>query len=221
MSSVATALDTLRAKFVRRLFAKYRSSLGRDEAEEIFVTGIAHAWACRAAFDPAKGQLEAWLWLNVKQSATEELRTPWCQERSRERRQTVEKLVLFAQAPHAVAEAEESVILTNTDRNLVSVAMVSLSEVEREILWADASSRDGRAASSTLAGELGMPESTIRSHRARGRRKLKRALIKLGFRPPNSRGGGHTPMARLRASLPIRGPQPLQKSLQRPAHNYS
>lgn len=73
----------------------------------------------------------------------------------------------------------------------VTLALQSLPERQRAVLWADACSPSGTAPSAALAQELNVKPSTIRSLRHRARAALKTELTRLGFQLRNTAGGGN------------------------------
>lgn len=187
--AIALVFQNLRERLSRRLFRKYRPLLSIDEAEWLLGIGIAHAWACHTAFDPARGSFEGWLWLNVKQAAAKEIRRRWRRNRFHERPYPPEKLALFVQPAPSNSVSGAGEIAADDNMQLFNRAMTALSPIERAILWSDACSADGLQASGILARELGIPKATVRSHRARARQKLKRALLELGYQSPKSGAG--------------------------------
>lgn len=170
----------------RRMSKRFWSLLAKDECEEIVSLALARAWSHRADFDPEKGTLEAWLWEIAYHRAAEEVRDSWLKERLNESAVAPEKLNLLV-APLGLDAREAPRPAVSGRPHLVTLALQSLPERQKAVLWADACSPTGFASSGPLAHELGVKPSTIRSLRRRGRAKLKAEFVRLEL---HARSGG-------------------------------
>jgi len=179
---VDAVFKTYGAKFTRRLRKKFGWLFAEDQCEEMVSIAVGRAWLHREQFLPEAGALEAWLWTITYRMAAEVKRKGWCKERCHETALPPEKLVLIVTPVIAAADYDSDGEPAVDVAALVELAMTVLREDERVIISADMHSPSGTATSGPLGRQLGLAPSTIRWHRARGRKKLKAELRRLGWR---------------------------------------
>ena len=185
--------------FLRRAFGDPISG----EVEQIALDAVEEARECGAKFEPSRGSFFGWLsgiarHLAVKYFETigadgqlVELPTsPDCLSQIVDARggdrcagfsaksrpaclsQIVDARGGEVQAAERPGSAERD--------SLVHRALGALNEVQRQVLWADACARDALS-SRQLGDELGVPDSTVRCARQRGKEALRSFLLDLGI----------------------------------------
>lgn len=201
--AVSQCADKYLAKFTLRLWKRYRPLLSRDRCEEIVIDSIELAWEKREQFNLTKGCFEAWLWGITRHCLADVLRKGWFQEYHEEKSLAPERLFLIVDPIAPAAYNGDGPDEGGGACDLLAVAMRLLSAREHAILSADMDSLSGAAPNSELSAALGLTESTVRWHRARGLAKLRDELLRLGYRPAEKSGGGIRPF-RVNASCALR-----------------
>lgn len=158
----AGAFEDLYRSASPRVFGYAARRVGRELAEDVTAHVFAEAWASRDRYDPAKGAPIAWL-LGI---ATNVLR--------RHRRNEVAQLRVLARmsTDRPLVDVEEARLaaMTASERwPRVATALVSLADVDREILtlatWTDMSYAE-------MAEALDLSIGTVKSRLSRARTRL-------------------------------------------------
>lgn len=144
---------------------------GREIADETVGDVFVTAFARRGSFDPALGEVRSWLY----GIATNRLHTRFRSE-ARARR------AFWRVAGHRVEAIDETAMIDEADAvqtttRLVIAALADLNRADREQLvlyaWQHLSYEE-------IAGVLGIPIGTVRSHLSRTRRRLRELLADSG-----------------------------------------
>lgn len=161
--------------FLRRTFG----GLIREEIDQITLDAVEAAHECRTNYDAERGPFLAWSTGIAYHLAVKYLRSLTANGQPFE----------IATAPHWLsrmidrrgsdAQGAEKFDLAERDR-LLHRALNALNDVQRQVLLADACAREALS-SRQLGGELGLPDSTVRCARQRGKAALRALLLDLGI----------------------------------------
>lgn len=162
---------------LRRVF---RSALVRNEIERIVAEALDHARDNREKFNPAKGTLAGWLWSIAYNAVLDFLRSR--EKTPIELSFDPDKLWRFVKHRGGTADGAAALNDARLTRDaLVHRSLAALSAPQRLVLLAAPAVTDAVISDRELADELGVTESTIRSHRRRGKLVLREVLLDLGI----------------------------------------
>ena len=167
------------------LIPRYRGGLTPSDIDDVVATAVHRLWKHRDEFAELRSP-RAWFVRIADNIARDVLRYGW--QKARQLEVAAEKSYLESFAPHA-HEPQDAPEAEELDPELVEkvrVAVESLPESQRKIVWADALSRDGNIAAEDLGRELGIPPGTVRVYRKRALDKLRKLLTAAGLAPDDN-----------------------------------
>ncbi len=152
---------------------RFGSTLDDSDWEDVLAVALFRVWQARDRFDPLKASLRVWFFRIAENAARDVLKVGWQKAR----------LLEVGVEPIALAEvaAFRHLDLPLPTETLISseslqAALALLPEAQRQIVMADAQSRDGIVPSEQLGAELGLPPGTVRVYRKRALDRLRREL---------------------------------------------
>lgn len=154
---------------------RYCGVLNDSDVEDVLAMGVFRMWSSRDRFDPSRGSLRVWFFRIADNAARDILKHGWHKSRAMEavfEPQHLSSLPDSRNNGHQPVngEANREVILQLRE------ILNSLPEAQRQIILADAQSRDGKASATDLSTELGIPASTVRVYRKRALERI-RSLV--------------------------------------------
>ena len=155
-----------------------RRSLSAADADDVTQQVFIEAWRKRDRYDPSRGPLPAWLLGIARLRVLDQLRRP--------RAEPVGTDIAGGSGERATADDVDAL----ADRLLVADALARLPDTQRRVLelayHQDLGHRD-------IAGQLGLPVGTVKSHLARGLARLRVGLeLSRGASEPASAGPAGT-----------------------------
>lgn len=171
----------VRATIIR----KYKGLLDEGDAEDLLSIGLYRFWKSRQQYDPNKSSLRVWFFRIVENAARDVFKHGW--HKARRLEVSVEPSALAATAAGFSNNGHDGDAVTKSasGRQIdVREIVAGLPECQRQIIQADALSRDGKASSRQLGDRLGIPASTVRVYRMRAINTIRDAMQRLGHGPP-------------------------------------
>ncbi len=170
-------------QIVRRLARKYSGRFAKDHLEQIILDALFAAWNKREMFDPEKSSLVTWLDRIVQHLVADRAKSRWWKQRCRETSLANCKDDELADRDFQTVDSGENEDdpkrFPSPEMTALLKALTRLTHRERDVLL---TSIDETISTKELAAELGISESTIRTHRQRAWQKILRSLISAGFR---------------------------------------
>lgn len=164
----------------RRLSRAFHA-LSEDRAEHLALIALLALWQRRAKFRPEPGALRALLWKIAKHKAVKFLRLSRQKSRRMEVALDPDRLAELC-VRDEMGEADGRGVQSVQERDaLLHDGLAMLPKTHEFVLRADMNSTTGVAPSDDLAAELGVSVTTVRSHRHRGKKKIKTVLLDLGI----------------------------------------
>lgn len=164
----------------RRLSRAF-DALPEDRAEHLTLAALLALWQQHGRFRPGPGALHALLWKIAKHKAVKFLRLSRQKSRRMEIALDPERLAeLCVLDETGEVDACEVQPIQQRDA-LLHDGLAMLPKAQEFVLRADMNSTTGVASSDDLAPELGVSIATVRSHRHRGKNKMRTVLLDLGI----------------------------------------
>ncbi len=154
---------------------RYCGVLNSSDVEDVLAMGLFRLWAGRARFDPARGTLRVWFFRIADNAARDILKHGWHKARAMEAAFEPQHLGLLPDSRnngHKPTNGEASRELLTQLREIIN----SLPDAQRQIVLADAQSREGKASATDLSTELGIPPSTVRVYRKRALERIRKLV---------------------------------------------
>lgn len=161
--------------FLRRTFGGVISG----EIDQIALDAVEEAYECRAYYDAARGPFLAWLTGIAFHLAVKYLETVTANSQMFEVATDPHCLSRVIDRCSGDSQGAERPDSAERDR-LIQRALSALNDVQRQVLLADACAREA-VSSRQLGEELGVPASTVRCARRRGKEALRALLLDLGI----------------------------------------
>lgn len=164
-------LALLKQRFVGRL--------RMPDLEDVVATALFRIWQHRARFDSTRASLRVWFFRIAENVARDVLKHGW--HKARQRELSLEPTLLAMTIDRRSGDDElnddaESTTALRIPPDELREILAQLPDSQRRIVMADADSPEGVVASSSLAKELGIPQSTVRVYRRRALERLRREI---------------------------------------------
>ncbi|MDA1013150.1 MAG: RNA polymerase sigma factor [Planctomycetota bacterium] len=155
---------------------RYCGVLNESDVEDVLAMGIYRLWNHRDRFDPDRGTVRVWFFRIVDNAARDILKHGWHKSRRLEAPLDPQHLASLADRP-----TNGAAVPTNGDADRQMILRLreileTLPAAQRQIVLADAQSREGKASSRELSDELGIPASTVRVYRKRALERIRSAF---------------------------------------------
>ena len=171
------------------LAQKYRGVLDHGDLEDVLAIALFRMWQHRERFDPKIGSLRVWLFRITENAARDVLKYGW--HKARQLEVSCDQQVLSSLSDRSRNNGEsvggsdskdesESAEPVSEFAAIIREALDLLPDKQRQIVLADAASRDGKVSSQELSQELGIPPATVRVYRRRAIERLRTELNRRG-----------------------------------------
>ncbi len=146
------------------------------DLEDVLATALFRLWQHRERFDASKASLRVWFFRIAENIARDVFKHGWHKARQLERIVEPDTLADIVDSRPPVVASEPEPVLSLPIQQLRELIAL-LPDAQRQIVLADAASRDGVVPSQQLSQELGIPASTVRVYRRRALERLRKALV--------------------------------------------
>lgn len=158
------------------LLQRFCGVLNECDLEDVLAIGVFRLWSHRDRFDPERGSVRVWFFRIVDNAARDILKHGW--HKARRMEAAFEPQQLSALPDH---RTNGSAVPANGDANRPMIHRLreildTLPAAQRQIILADAQSREGKASSQDLSAELGIPAATVRVYRKRALERIRSAV---------------------------------------------
>jgi RNA polymerase sigma factor (sigma-70 family) len=174
------------------LTRRYRNVLREADIEDVVSIGLFRLWINRSRFDRRKASLKVWFFRIVENAARDVLRHGW--HKARQLEVNSEPALLGATDASGNGQIRrhppDAELVSSTDKEPTNLQLdlreivAELPDKQRFIVMADASAKEGVAASQLLGDELNVPAATVRVYRKRAMDRIRTELAKRGHDVP-------------------------------------
>lgn len=175
-------------KIENALASKYRNILNNADIEDVISIAVMKFWNMRETYDDQKGSIRAFFYRIADNTAKDILKYGWHKAKRMEQvaeKDFIEQSLIIQNHLNQPASNDDNPTESKKLEALKKV-LATLSEIQRNILLADAMA-DGTADSAELGERFGgHPAATIRQYRMRAGKALRDGMKKLGFEIPES-----------------------------------
>ena len=174
------------------LSRRYQNVLREADIEDVVSIGLFRLWENRTRFDRRKASLKVWFFRIVENAARDVLRHGWHKARQLEVNSDAALTGVadptsngrFRTSRHQ-SDDEDAAVKPPTNLQLdLREIVADLPEKQRQIVMADAASKEGTASSQLLGNEMNIPASTIRVYRKRAMDRIRKELAERGHDVP-------------------------------------
>jgi RNA polymerase sigma factor (sigma-70 family) len=159
------------------LLNRFAPTLKLEDVEDVFSIALHRVWKHRARFDAQKSSLKTWFYCIAQRAALDFLKLGWQKARQLEVEWTEPPASQSPASPDEESAENSPTIGPNGMQQALQTAMAQLSDVQRQIIWADAlGAKQGGISSEQLGSELGIPAGTVRVYRKRAMERLRQIL---------------------------------------------
>ncbi len=174
------------------LSRRYQNVLREADIEDVVSIGLFRLWENRTRFDRRKASLEVWFFRIVENAARDVLRHGW--HKARQLEVNSDLTLTGATDPtsngrvrNSRSGSDENDSTEKPPTNLqldLREIVADLPEKQRQIVMADAATKEGTASSQLLGTEMKVPASTIRVYRKRAMDRIRKELAERGHDVP-------------------------------------